>query len=162
MLKLNHKRYVFNKPWLGGDTMYHFHDVQSGFVQMQYWCGSQLWRGRIKIVSVGAYAGHVECGLMRFCCLLVHEIFSKERGFCYEKILTFIYGIYVSYEVAIMKKSNRKLLLKIITSCLIVILFILYFINVFNILVFVSLIAIVLVSFWILLKFIEINEERWT
>lgn len=97
---------------------------------------------------------------MRFCCLLVHEIFSKERGFCYEKILTFIYGIYVSYEVAIMKKSNRKLLLKIITSCLIVILFILYFINVFNILVFVSLIAIVLVSFWILLKFIEINEER--
>jgi len=59
-----------------------------------------------------------------------------------------------------MKKSNRKLLLKIITSCLIVILFILYFINVFNILVFVSLIAIVLVSFWILLKFIEINEER--
>lgn len=59
-----------------------------------------------------------------------------------------------------MKKSNHKLLLKIITSCLIVILFILYFINVFNILVFVSLIAIVLVSFWILLKFIEINEER--
>lgn len=59
-----------------------------------------------------------------------------------------------------MKKSNRKLLLKIITSCLIVILFILYFINVFNILFFVSLIAIVLVSFWILLKFIEINEER--
>ena len=59
-----------------------------------------------------------------------------------------------------MKKSNRKLLLRIITSCLIVILFILYFINVFNILVFVSLIAIVLVSFWILLKFIEINEER--
>lgn len=59
-----------------------------------------------------------------------------------------------------MKKSNRKLLLKIITSCLMVILFILYFINVFNILVFVSLTAIVLVSFWILLKFIEINEER--
>lgn len=51
-----------------------------------------------------------------------------------------------------MKKSNSKLLLKIITSCLMIILFILYFFNVFNILVFVALIAIVLASFWILLK----------
>lgn len=51
-----------------------------------------------------------------------------------------------------MKKSNSKLLLKIITSCLMLILFILYFLNVFNILVFVALIAIVLASFRILLK----------
>lgn len=34
--------------------MYRFHDVRFGFGKMQYWCGSQLWRGRIKIVSVGA------------------------------------------------------------------------------------------------------------
>ncbi len=24
------------------------------FVQERYWCGSQLWRGRIKIVCIGA------------------------------------------------------------------------------------------------------------
>ena len=54
-----------------------------------------------------------------------------------------------------MKKSNSKLLLRIITSCLLVILFILDFLNVFNRLVCVSLVAIVLVSFWILLKFVE-------
>ena len=34
--------------------MHRFHDAQSGFIRMQYWGGSQLWRGRIKIVSVGA------------------------------------------------------------------------------------------------------------
>ncbi|MDK2808579.1 MAG: hypothetical protein PWP24_1315 [Clostridiales bacterium] len=51
-----------------------------------------------------------------------------------------------------MKKNNSKLLLKIITSCLIVTLFILYFFNIFNMQVFVGLIAIVLVLFWILLK----------
>ena len=41
-----------------------------------------------------------------------------------------------------------------------VILFILYFLKVINIPVYVSLVAIVLVSFWILLKFVEKNEER--
>lgn len=51
-----------------------------------------------------------------------------------------------------MKKNNNKLLLKIITSCLMVILFILYFFNIFNIPVLIAAIAIVLVSFWILLK----------
>lgn len=34
--------------------MYRFHDAQSGFIRMRHWCVSQLWRGRIKIVSAGA------------------------------------------------------------------------------------------------------------
>lgn len=51
-----------------------------------------------------------------------------------------------------MKKSNCKLLLKIITSFLMVILFILYFLNAINAWVLLALLAIVLVSFWILLK----------
>lgn len=34
--------------------MYRFYAVGSGFMRMRYWCGSQLWRGRIKIVSAGA------------------------------------------------------------------------------------------------------------
>lgn len=34
--------------------MYHFHDAQSDFIWMRYWCVSQLWRGRIQIISVSA------------------------------------------------------------------------------------------------------------
>ena len=33
--------------------MYRFHDACFGFMRMRYWCVSQLWRGRIKIVSAG-------------------------------------------------------------------------------------------------------------
>ncbi|MBZ4666198.1 MAG: hypothetical protein JG770_1451 [Mahella sp.] len=50
-----------------------------------------------------------------------------------------------------MKKINNKLLLKIIISCLMVALFILYFSNVLNEQAFIGLSAIVLVLFWILL-----------
>ena len=35
--------------------MYRFHDAQSGFIRMRQWCVPQLWRGRIKIVSVSAH-----------------------------------------------------------------------------------------------------------
>ena len=37
-----------------GIAMYRFHDACFGFMRMRYWCVSQLWRGRIKIVSAGA------------------------------------------------------------------------------------------------------------
>ena len=106
--------------------------------------------------NIGAAPSYEEGASKLF--LLAHTPDMLSAGLC--AFVVYWFMKYFQKEVAIMKKSNRKLLLKIITSCLIVILFILYFINVFNILVFVSLIAIVLVSFWILLKFIEINEER--
>ena len=34
--------------------MYRPDDAQFGFARWWYWFGSRLWRGRIKIVSVGA------------------------------------------------------------------------------------------------------------
>ena len=34
--------------------MYRSQAPMGDFVEMRYWCGSRLWRGRIKIVSVGA------------------------------------------------------------------------------------------------------------
>lgn len=34
--------------------MYLFHNVKFDFMQVRYWCGFQLWRGRIKNVSFGA------------------------------------------------------------------------------------------------------------
>ncbi len=34
--------------------MYRFLDACFGFMRMRYWCVSQLWKGRIKIVSAGA------------------------------------------------------------------------------------------------------------
>lgn len=39
---------------IGDNAMYRPNDARFGFVRWWYWCGSQLWRGRIKIVSVGA------------------------------------------------------------------------------------------------------------
>lgn len=30
--------------------MYRSHDARFSFVKIRYWCGSQLWRGRIKTV----------------------------------------------------------------------------------------------------------------
>lgn len=46
--------------------MYRPNDARFGFARWWYWCGSRLWRGRIKIVSVGAQAGLVISRLMRF------------------------------------------------------------------------------------------------
>ena len=50
--------------------MYRPNDARFGFACWWYWCGSRLWRGRIKIVSVGAQAGLVISRLVRF--LLSH------------------------------------------------------------------------------------------
>jgi len=44
---------------IGGNAMYRPNDARFGFARWWYWCGSRLWRGRIKIVSVGAWAGLV-------------------------------------------------------------------------------------------------------
>lgn len=46
--------------------MYRSHNARSGLVQTRYPCGSRLWRGRIKIVPVGARAGLMIRRLMRF------------------------------------------------------------------------------------------------
>ena len=46
--------------------MYRFHDAQSGFIRMRHWCVPQVWRGRIKIVSVGAKDRLLIGLLMRF------------------------------------------------------------------------------------------------
>lgn len=51
--------------------MYRFHDAQSGFIRMRQWCVPQLWRGRIKIVSVSAQAGLLIVGLCAFLKFLV-------------------------------------------------------------------------------------------
>ena len=45
--------------------MYRPNDARFGFARWWYWCGSRLWRGRIKIVSVGAQAGLVISRLVR-------------------------------------------------------------------------------------------------
>lgn len=51
--------------------------------------------------------------------------------------------------------KSKKLVLRIIASCIIIILFILYFFRFLNIPIFVISIAVVLVLFWILLKAVE-------
>ena len=51
---------------IGGNAMYRPNDARFGFARWWYWCGSRLWRGRIKIVSVGARAGLVISRLVRF------------------------------------------------------------------------------------------------
>lgn len=45
--------------------MYRPNDARFGFACWWYWCGSRLWGGRIKIVSVGAQAGLVISRLVR-------------------------------------------------------------------------------------------------
>lgn len=39
--------------YIGGDTMYLFFETQPVFMR-RYWCGSNLWLGRIKTVWIGA------------------------------------------------------------------------------------------------------------
>jgi len=39
---------------IGGNAMYRPNDAWFGCVCWWYWCDSRLWRGRSKIVSVGA------------------------------------------------------------------------------------------------------------
>ena len=60
--------------------MYRPNDARFGFARWWYWCGSRLWRGRIKIVSVGAQAGLVISRLVRFFFLEVINWTNELKG----------------------------------------------------------------------------------
>lgn len=66
--------------------MYRPNDARFGFARWWYWCGSRLWRGRIKIVSVGAQAGLVISRLVRLF-LAQYDLRLCAVVRCYEYLL---------------------------------------------------------------------------